>query len=116
MMERIEKPWLFLQWLWGCRYFWYALAFMPSLMVPILTLDVVGFLEYSRDYPLGWSKYGWGLAAKHNYVISGIFWDIYCAIILFGIYIFKKGLLNVLARVLLLGLWGCIVLNVGRDI
>ena len=73
MMERIEKPWLFLQWLWGCRYFWYALAFMPSLMVPILTLDVVGFLEDSRDYPLGWSKYGWGLAAKRNYVISRIF-------------------------------------------
>ena len=85
-------------------------------MVPILTLDVVGFLEYSRDYPLGCSKYEWGLAAKHNYVISGIIWDIYCAIILFGIYIFKIGLLNVLAHVLLLGLWGCIVLSVGCDI
>ena len=85
-------------------------------MVPVLTLDVVGFLEDSRDYPLGWSKYGWGLAAEHNYVINGIFWDIYCAIILFGIYIFKTGPLNVLARVLLLGLWGCIVLSVGRDI
>ena len=72
MRERIEKTWLFLQWLWDYRYFWYALAFMPSLMVPILTLDVVGILEDSRDYPFSWRKYGWGLAAKNNYVISGI--------------------------------------------
>ena len=72
MRERIEKPWLFLQWLWGCRYFWYALAFMPSVMVLFSIFEIIKFLEVSRDYPLGWSKYGWAFAAERNYLLNMI--------------------------------------------
>ena len=72
MGERIEKPWLFFQWLWDCRYCWYALAFMPSVMVLFSIFEIIKFLEYSRDYSLDWRKYGWAFAAKSLYVFSMI--------------------------------------------
>ena len=101
---------------WNCRYFWYALACMPSVMVLFSIFEIIKFLEDSRDYPLGWSKYGWAFAAERNYVFNIIIWDIYFGFIIFGAYIFKSGSLNILARILLIGFWGYIALKAGRDV